>query len=191
MHRDRLVLETGHLVLRTGRRVDLQLRGPERVALVGPNGSGKTTLLHTVAGRIGPVSSEVRVQVPVGLLPQRLDLLDEDVSVLANVKAGAPGVEDNAVRARLARFLFRGSAADRIVGTLSGGERFRACLASLLLAEPAPQLVLLDEPTNNLDLSSRDALVAALSGYAGTLVVASHDAEFLAELGVGREVRLG
>ncbi len=69
-------------------------------------------------------------------------------------------------------------------GTLSGGERFRATLACLLLADPAPQLLLLDEPTNNLDLDSVAQLVAALQGYRGGLVVASHDETFLAELGL-------
>jgi ATPase subunit of ABC transporter with duplicated ATPase domains len=188
--RGRVVLETRDLVLRTGQPVELDLRGPERVALTGPNGAGKTTLLHTLAGLLAPRSGTVALHAPVGLLPQRLDLLDEETSVLANVAARAPGAETNAVRARLARFLFRGTAADQIVGTLSGGERFRVTLATLLLAEPSPRLLLLDEPTNNLDFASRDALVSALSAYAGAMVVASHDPHFLGQVGVQREVRL-
>nr|WP_253945123.1 AAA family ATPase [Nocardioides sp. zg-DK7169] len=120
-----------------------------------------------------------------------LDLLDDTRSVVANVREHAPGTEEVVVRARLARFLFRGRAGDRSVGVLSGGERFRATLAAVLLADPAPQLLLLDEPTNNLDFASHDALVSALAAYRGALVVASHDQRFLEEIGVDRLVDLG
>ena len=81
-------------------------------------------------------------------------------------------------------------AADRVVGSLSGGELFRATLAALLLAEPAPRLLLLDEPTNNLDVASVRQLVAALAAYRGALLVASHDEPFLAEIGISRRVEL-
>jgi ATPase subunit of ABC transporter with duplicated ATPase domains len=90
------------------------------------------------------------------------------------------------VRAGLARFRIRGDAVDNLAGTLSGGERFRVSLACLLLAEPPPQLLLLDEPTNNLDLDSVEQLTAALAGYRGALIVASHDPRFLEDLGVQR-----
>jgi ATPase subunit of ABC transporter with duplicated ATPase domains len=189
--RGRVVLTTDDLVLRHGVPVELDLRGPDRIAVVGPNGSGKTTLLETITGVVPARSGSVRTYVPVGLLSQRLDLLDDSLSVVDNVLARAPGQEVNAVRARLARFLFRGTAADRAAATLSGGERFRATLAALLLADPAPQLLLLDEPTNNLDLASYEALVSALAAYRGALLVVSHDARFLEDAGVDRVVQLG
>lgn len=163
------------------------VRGPERIAVRGPNGSGKTTLLRRIAGEL---ESAARVRVPVRYLPQRLDVLDDALSVLDNVRALAPAASVNEVRATLARFLFRGARVEQPVGTLSGGERFRATLAALLSARPAPQLLLLDEPTNNLDLASVRQLTQALNAYRGALVVVSHDEPFLRELGITRWVRV-
>jgi ATPase subunit of ABC transporter with duplicated ATPase domains len=168
----------------------LIVRGPERIALTGPNGAGKTTLLRAIAGRAERPGITVRLGAVTGYLPQRLDILDDSLSVVDNVRATAPAASVNEVRASLARFLFRGDRADRPARTLSGGERFRAVLAALLLAQPAPQLLLLDEPTNNLDMASVRQLSQALAGYRGALVVASHDVPFLRSAGITRWLRL-
>ncbi|MFB6564129.1 ABC-F family ATP-binding cassette domain-containing protein [Streptomyces sp. NPDC058682] len=184
----RQVLTLSDLRLAHGAAVpgEWELRGPERIALVGCNGSGKTTLLRTIAGQLPPVSGAVVAHVTTRFLPQRLDVLDESRSVVENVARFAPQATNNLIRARLAHFLFRGARADRPAGTLSGGERFRAALAALLLAEPAPQLLMLDEPTNNLDLSSVRQLTDALESYEGALLVASHDVPFLESIGITR-----
>ena len=184
--RGRTVLTLRGVELRCGARAGLDLHGPERVALVGRNGAGKTTLLRTIAGELAPVAGEAVAYVPLRYLPQRLDVLDDALTVAGNVARFAPEATDNRVRARLARFLFRGARADQRAGTLSGGERFRAALAALMLAEPAPQLLLLDEPTNNLDRASVRQLTTALESYEGALVVASHDIPFLREIGITR-----
>ncbi|WP_329379037.1 ABC-F family ATP-binding cassette domain-containing protein [Streptomyces sp. NBC_01716] len=182
------VLRLRELELRYGARAkgEFAIHGPERIALVGRNGAGKTTLLRTVAGELAPVAGEADSLVPTRFLPQRLDVLDDALSVAENVARFAPAATDNMIRARLARFLFRGARANQPAGTLSGGERFRASLAALLLAEPAPRLLMLDEPTNNLDLASVRALTAALGAYRGALVVASHDLPFLESIGITR-----
>jgi ATPase subunit of ABC transporter with duplicated ATPase domains len=169
---------------------ELIVRGPERIALTGPNGSGKTTLLRAIAGLAARPGVTVRLGAVVGYLPQRLDILDDALSVVDNVRAAAPAASVNEVRASLARFLFRGPRAERLAGMLSGGERFRAVLAALLLAQPAPQLLLLDEPTNNLDMASVRQLSQALEGYRGAILVASHDAPFLRSSGITRWLRL-
>ncbi|WP_432196798.1 ABC-F family ATP-binding cassette domain-containing protein [Streptomyces sp. bgisy027] len=184
----RSVLTLRELEMVYGARVagGLDLHGPERIALVGRNGSGKTTLLRTIAGELAPVAGEATVHVPLRFLPQRLDVLDDGLSVAENVARFAPGATNNRIRARLARFLFRGARADQRAATLSGGERFRAALAALMLAEPAPQLLMLDEPTNNLDMASVRQLTTALESYEGALIVASHDLPFLESIGITR-----
>ena len=169
---------------------ELIVRGPDRIALIGPNGAGKTTLLGAIAGSAALPRVTVRLGAVTGYLPQRLDILDDSMTVAGNVQAAAPAASVNEVRASLARFLFRGERADRQAGTLSGGERFRAVLAALLLAQPAPQLLLLDEPTSNLDLASVRQLSQALEGYRGAIIVASHDVPFLRSAGITRWLRL-
>ncbi|WP_310717553.1 ABC-F family ATP-binding cassette domain-containing protein [Streptomyces lydicus] len=182
----RTVLTLDALRTRYGARADLEVRGPERIALTGRNGSGKTTLLRTVAGEVPPDAGTADVHVPHRFLPQRLDVLDDTLTVVENVARHAPDATNNHIRARLARFLFKGARADQQAGTLSGGERFRASLAALMLAEPAPQLLMLDEPTNNLDMASVRRLVTALESYEGALLVVSHDLPFLRDLGITR-----
>ncbi|MEW1924804.1 ATP-binding cassette domain-containing protein [Streptomyces sp. NPDC088360] len=184
----RTVLTLRELSLRYGARVrgEFELRGPERIALVGRNGAGKTTLLRTIAGELEAVEGEARAHVPLRFLPQRLDVLDDELTVAENVARFAPDATNNRIRARLARFLFKGARADQRAATLSGGERFRAALAALLLAEPAPQLLMLDEPTNNLDMASVKQLATALESYEGALIVASHDVPFLESIGITR-----
>lgn len=167
-----------------GARGPFVVMGPERIAVVGPNGIGKTRLLDDlVAGSAGRLLTD-----RIGYLPQRIDDLDEQASVLDTV--AATGGDAALVRTRLARFLLRGDSVHRPVGTLSGGERFRVALARLLLADPPPQLIVLDEPTNNLDLASVDQLVDALRAYRGAVIVVSHDDEFLARLDLDRTLSM-
>ncbi|MFJ5686121.1 ATP-binding cassette domain-containing protein [Streptomyces sp. NPDC093099] len=184
----RTVLSLRELRPRFGglREGNLQVHGPERIALVGRNGAGKTTVLRTLTGELAPLAGEARTFVPLRFLPQRLDVLDDELSVAANVARMAPGVTDNHIRSQLARFLFKGARAEQPVGTLSGGERFRATLAAMMLAAPAPQLLMLDEPTNNLDTASVRQLTSALASYEGALLIASHDLPFLEAAGITR-----
>jgi ATPase subunit of ABC transporter with duplicated ATPase domains len=163
------------------------VQGPERIAIVGANGVGKTSLLedlvHGRGSETGVTGGELSTD-RVGYLPQRLDGLDEGTTVLDSVRAAAPAVPPGIVRNQLARFLIRGAAVERPVASLSGGERFRVALARLLLADPPPQLLILDEPTNNLDLQSVDQLVDALGSFRGAIIVVSHDDAFLDRLGL-------
>jgi ABC transport system ATP-binding/permease protein len=163
-------------------RVDLAIGPGERVAVVGPNGSGKSTLLQVLAGRLPADAGEVRIGATVQLGTYEQELSpptgDDDTTVLDSVLAIAPHVplaDGTELPAhRLAeRFGFDGTLQRTPVGRLSGGERRRVALLHLLVA--APNVLLLDEPTNDLDLDTLAVLEDHLDGFAGTLVVASHD----------------
>lgn len=174
-----------------GAGIDLDIRGPERIALTGPNGAGKSTLLRVLRGDNACLEGDVRrSDGRIAFLSQRLDLLDPDLTVAENLAAFAPGLGPAEDMNLLARFLFRGDRVRLPVHVLSGGELLRATLACVLYAEPAPTLLLLDEPTNNLDLASVGQLQNALTAFRGAFVVVSHDQRFLAEIGIDRWLRL-
>jgi ATPase subunit of ABC transporter with duplicated ATPase domains len=171
--------------------IDLNVRGPERIALTGPNGAGKSTLLRVIDGSLQPDGGTLaRADGRTAYLSQRLDLLDPDRTVAQSLAAFAPSLTHTRRMHLLAQFLFSGNRIHLPVAALSGGERLRATLACVLYAEPAPQLLLLDEPTNNLDLVSVGQLEAALNAYEGSFVVVSHDERFLTGIGIQRRLRL-
>jgi ATPase subunit of ABC transporter with duplicated ATPase domains len=170
--------------------LSFRITGPERLAASGANGTGKTTLIRLATGELSPTAGVVRLSVPVALLDQRAALLNDDETILENFRRLNPAASQNDAHAALARFLFRNTAAHQLAGTLSGGERLRAALACVLSAAAPPQLLILDEPTNHLDIASIEAVEAALSGYDGALLVVSHDADFLAAIGIERRIAL-
>ncbi|MGH6908762.1 MAG: ABC-F family ATP-binding cassette domain-containing protein [Phenylobacterium sp.] len=170
--------------------VSLRIVGPERVAVSGPNGTGKTTLIRLAAGELQPTAGRVVRGAAIAFLDQQTAMLRPDETLVEAFRRLNPQSGENAARAALARFLFRNVAADKLAASLSGGERLRAALACTLMAERPPQLLILDEPTNHLDLDSIEAVEAALSGYDGALLLVSHDRDFLAAVGVEREISL-
>ena len=124
------------------------------------------------------------------MLDQHADTLDPALSLLANMRATNPELDDNEAYAALARFAFRNKKAHQLVETLSGGERLRAAMACLLAAKEPPQVLLLDEPTNHLDIDSIEVIEQALITYDGSLIVVSHDPVFVATIGCNRAIRL-
>ena len=172
------------------RDVSLAIAGPERIAISGANGSGKSTLLGIVAGSVAPWSGSIAVHVPYAFLDQRVSLLDPAGTIAENFARLNPQVNNNGVRAALAHFQFRAEAADRRVGSLSGGQMLRAGLACVLGGSALPQLLLLDEPTNHLDLETVSAVEAGLRAYDGALLVVSHDTAFLDAVGIERSLNL-
>ena len=174
----------------------LILSGPEHLRITGANGSGKTTLLEAIAHAgeadyLSPVQPAYRVDYCIegAYIPQRITL-DPELTLLQSVQQANPGVSEQHLRDQLARLLFRRESVHHKTGELSGGERFRAAVAQVLLADPVPQLLMLDEPTNNLDISSVDWLVQALEAYTGALIVVSHDEDFCRRIRIDRTLAL-
>ncbi len=174
----------------------LILSGPEHLRITGANGSGKTTLLEAIAHAkdpeyLSPVQPAYRVEYSIegAYIPQRITL-DPQLTLLQSVQQANGGVSEQHLRDQLARLLFRRESVHHKTGELSGGERFRAAVAQVLLADPVPQLLMLDEPTNNLDISSVDWLVQALEVYTGALIVVSHDEDFCRRIRIDRTLAL-
>ena len=162
------------------RDAEIEIRRGEKVALVGRNGEGKTTLMRVIMGQLEPISGEAKVghNVHIGYFAQNQeDILDKNETVLSTLENIASGDIRTKLRDILAAFLFKGEDIDKKVAILSGGERARLGMAKLML-QPY-NLLALDEPTNHMDIRSKDVLKQALKNFDGTLVVVSHDRDFL------------
>ncbi|MDR1676070.1 MAG: ABC-F family ATP-binding cassette domain-containing protein [Tannerella sp.] len=159
--------------------VDFTVHRGDKVAFVGKNGEGKSTLVKCIMGEIDYEGGlTLGYQVKIGYFAQnQAELLDESKTVFETVDDVAQGEIRTKVRDLLGAFMFGGEASDKRVSVLSGGERSRLAMIRLLL-EPA-NLLILDEPTNHLDMRSKDVLKSALHDFDGTLIVVSHDREFL------------
>jgi ATP-binding cassette, subfamily F, member 3 len=160
-------------------RINITITRGEKVAFVGRNGEGKTTFSRIIIGQLDHEGSlKIGHNVRTGYFAQNQDeLLDENSTVLDTIDYVAKGEIRTKIRDMLGAFLFRGEDVDKKIKVLSGGERSRLALVKLLL-EPA-NLLVLDEPTNHLDMRSKDILKQALIKYDGTLIVVSHDRDFL------------
>lgn len=169
----------------------LHILGPERVRLTGANGSGKTTFIRSLVSSSG-MTSDSGISVPFAYLAQDLPVLpaDRGKSVVELIAARRPDAEPSEPHAHAAKFLFTGDSGAKRLGELSGGERLRAFLAAALFARPLPQLLVLDEPTNNLDISGVEQLAGALAEWKGALLVVTHDDGFAERLGIDREVAI-
>lgn len=173
-------LEVGYPQKVVFRHADIEIKRGEKVALIGRNGEGKTTLMRVVMGQLEPFAGEARLghNVQIGYYAQNQeDILDKNETVFSTLDRIAVGDIRTKLRDILAQFLFRGQDIDKRVSVLSGGERARLGMAKLML-QPY-NLLALDEPTNHMDIKSKDILKQALKAYDGTLLVVSHDRDFL------------
>ncbi|HYV05272.1 MAG TPA: ABC-F family ATP-binding cassette domain-containing protein, partial [Blastocatellia bacterium] len=162
--------------------ISFLLRRGERLGIIGPNGSGKTTFLKTLLGEIKPLAGGFTWGANINLeyYDQELSSLDFQSTVIDEITSVAPRVPPGELRNYLAKFLFTGDDIFKPVAALSGGEQSRLALAKLIYSRA--NVLVMDEPTNHLDIPSREALEQALSDYAGTVIMVSHDRYFLDKL---------
>ena len=181
-----------HIILPFGHKnpIHLQLACGEHLWLSGDNGSGKSTLLKVIQGTVQPVHGNVSKPKETALLDQHFSFLHQEESVLDNFSRLSPGLSEAEYRTVLAQLRLRRESALQSVSTLSGGEILKLALAVLFSGLSSPSLLLLDEPDNHLDLASKALLLTALKQYQGSIVLVSHDLNFVRALNINHEYLL-
>ena len=168
---------------------DFTMSGKSRIRIVGKNGSGKSTLLKIICGELKPQSGTVKTSGKIAYINQNLSLLDKTKTIVENIMEISGCLKHDA-HAIAANFGFRGSASQQRIGTLSGGELLKATLAAILGGDTQPELLILDEPTNNLEIKSISILENALNQYTGAILLVSHDEMFVRNIRIDTEIYL-
>lgn len=176
-----------------GKPLNLMVCSGDRIVIRGDNGAGKTTLLKLITGKLESTQGSMeREDFSCLYVDQEYSLVDNGSTVLQQVeKYNVRNLPGHELKTELHRFLFPKETWDKPCGMLSGGEKMKLIFCCLVISNDAPDMFILDEPTNNLDIQSLEIVASALKNYRGTLIVISHDASFVDEIGVTDIVRLG
>ena len=169
--------------------LDFELYSGERIHIKGNNGSGKTTLIKIITEQLVPTLGEVEnAEFNYWYLDQEYSLINVDYTVLEIAQNyNRNNLKDNEVKNHLIKALFPVQEWNKKCKVLSGGEKMRLCLCCMIISNNIPDLIILDEPTNNLDLSSLQILLQAIKNYKGSLIIISHDLHFIEEVEITKE----
>ncbi|HTJ51476.1 MAG TPA: ABC-F family ATP-binding cassette domain-containing protein [Cyclobacteriaceae bacterium] len=172
--------------------LNFQITSGERIALKGLNGSGKTTLIKIILGELAPETGSVyRAENKSVYIDQDYSLIDNQFKVYEQAQQfNTSALQEHEVKIRLNRFLFTKESWDKPCSALSGGEKMRLMICCLTISNQSPDIIILDEPTNNLDIQNVEILTAAINEYRGTLIVVSHDESFLEQINIERTIQL-
>lgn len=172
--------------------LNFKITSGERIALKGKNGSGKTTLIKLILGNIEPQTGKVyRADNKSVYIDQDYSLIDDKLKVYEQAEQfNTSALQEHEIKIRLNRFLFTKEDWDKSCNALSGGEKMRLMLCCLTINNQSPDIIILDEPTNNLDIQNIEILTRAINEYRGTLIVVSHDETFLEQTNIERTIQL-
>jgi ATPase subunit of ABC transporter with duplicated ATPase domains len=179
-----------HLLWKYG--LTFQITSGERLVLKGLNGSGKTTLIKLILGELTPQKGTVyRTDNKTVYIDQDYSLIDNKLKVYEQAQQfNISGLQEHEIKIRLNRFLFTKEEWDKPCYALSGGEKMRLILCCLTISNQSPDIIILDEPTNNLDIQNIEILTTAINEYQGTLIVVSHDEVFLEQINIEQTIQL-
>jgi ATPase subunit of ABC transporter with duplicated ATPase domains len=172
--------------------LDFQILSGERIEIKGRNGSGKTTLIKMILGDIEPNCGTIfRADNNIIYIDQEYSLLNSYFTVYEQAQAfNSSALQESEIKTRLNRFLFSKEFWGKPCEVLSGGEKMRLLLCCLTVTTQSPDIIILDEPTNNLDIQNIEILTGAINDYRGTLIVVSHDQYFLKQINIERQISL-
>lgn len=172
--------------------LDLSIFSGERIRIQGDNGCGKSTFLKLITGELQPIGGEIFRNEAMNILyiDQEYSCLDNELTVYGQLEACNTDRPEHELKMLLNRFLFTSSTWDKKCGCLSGGEKMKLALCRLIVCENAPDMIIADEPTNNIDIASMEILAATLKNYKGTLLVVSHDEQFIHDVGIERTINI-
>ena len=172
--------------------LSFEILSGDRLVIKGLNGSGKTTLIKIILGDLNPTKGQITSLAKKAIyIDQDYSLLNQNLKIYEQAEIfNDSGLEEHDIKMRLNRFLFSRNDWDKPCNALSGGERMRLMLCCLTISNEAPEIIILDEPTNNLDIKNIEILTAAINEYQGTLIVVSHDQSFLEQINIGKSISL-